>query len=95
MVVFSQDDAKIIVSKHAAVRWMERVHSSLTIEEAQKVVAEGLTENGRLLAEHKHSVDGRTLLYEWNGLVFPLIPKENYAGEKLWLAKTTLLKGMR
>lgn len=97
VVDFNDADEKrrIVVGNHAAERWIDRVGVSIPIPEAKEIIAEGIENNGKLVMTHVHKTDGLTRYMEWNGLVFPLINSFNYrTGETVWLAKTTLLKGM-
>lgn len=95
--VFNHADEKkkIVVGTHAAKRWLDRVGSDIPLAEAKEIIAEGIENNGKLVMTNVHKVDGFTRYMEWNGLVFPLINSKNFkTGEIVWLAKTTLLKGM-
>ena len=90
MTVFSEAEEKeipVVVSYHAAVRWIERVGADIPIEDAKAAIANGLQTNGKLLLNK-----GDTRYIEWLGLVYPLI-KRTYSGELSWIVKTALLKG--
>lgn len=91
MVVFDYATT-IVVSNHAAQRWVERAGG--TVEDAKIAIADGIKDYGKLVMEHQHSKDGRTLYYQWNGLVFPMIRKIGATQKPIWFVKTTLLHGM-
>lgn len=92
---YADDKRRIVVGNHAAERWIDRVGVKMPIPEAKVIIAEGIENNGKLVMTHVHKVDGLTRYMEWNGLVFPMIDSLNHGtGETVWLAKTTLLKGM-
>lgn len=87
MVAF--DDATIIVTDHAAERWMARAGGA-TLAEAKQAVAHGIKTHGKLVMQSW----GQTKYYEWMGLIFPCVPDKDWSGNKVMVVKTTLLWGM-
>lgn len=87
MVDFNED-TPIVVSDHAAKRWAQRVGANISVDEAKRVIAEGIRQNGRLVMQSY----GKTVYYEWLGLIFPMCPNRRNPAERV--VKTTLLWGM-
>lgn len=95
MVAFNDGlaDLDIVVSHHAAERWVERAGG--TIDEAKMAIVTGIKEYGKLVMEKHVPGQGRTLYYAWNGLYFPMIRKTHWVTkQEIWFVKTTLLHGM-
>lgn len=85
----------IRVTNHAALRFMERAGGSVErMIEVKNAIENGIIEHGKLVLVEEHPRDGKTKVFEWMGLHFPLIKKIHYDGTPIWLVKTTLLKGI-
>lgn len=85
---FNEAGIELVVSDHAAKRWVDRAGG--TIQQAKKAIANGIRNEGKLVMQQaKHS------FYVWCGLVFPCIPDYHWqTGNRILVVKSTLLWGM-